>query len=1178
MLRVQFPPGTKLLTKDLEETELEKRLSVLSNNLKIWKSADPIRYEEYKPLAEHLSKSDPFLTHPNKFIQLSVALCLSDILRGFAPTSPFPHKPDVLLRVLNFLASHLAPLKDPSSPWYSSSEYILANLTRANAFALCSDFSELPATPKSLRSFVILLFDIINANPAGDVHRLINKLITNLINSSQEIVKPILPVLFLHLLITQDSYKSSHNLSRKILSTSKALLAPLLSQDFVQILISFGTDDLLRQVSSITSAISRFFPKILEHILPQLEALLNSEDDAMKLRAVIILSSVLQDKDSNFSGFRSFWKLFVSAFLAQPEGIRIICIKEAKPFLLSDSMRSEIIEILTLVQRDYSLLIRKQIISTIMSAVNEDFSLLEDQELLSIIKARSLDKDYEVRKHTLKELSIGFLSSRVTDNSRDSDLSNSAMISIMNEVLRGYFVKDEKDRMYVERIFTTWFSKFQEQVEVRVALLYHFFDQIDKTARRAFAELQIHRWTIRKCLTRVFESREELRGDLELTVARNHLKSLSKYFADTIEVETNLLKFFEDLNDNPSLAEDMEQVLMPNVTCLQSEEAINRILRNIGDLNETDPYYKTVKILLERSSSVLIDETAIEALITCLHDVLHDDEAALKIGLNLETAVENGFKLLEILSLAFSAHFANPTIFNTLATSLLRDKTPSITVRVLNILTNVGKIKQLNRISSTWTALVDTCKSFLTSGTVAEAKASVRLISGLSGEQPAFIFQDVVEKLEDSLDGRGSRECTTLIASLGYISWFYEDSNEQIYSAMKSVYVQVLGPDESHASDESHQAAETKNWSEKEELPLETICRLEAMKCLTRWVISRQVHESWILEIIRVLMRFVASEGNARRLGGFKADEKSWLRLQAGACLLKLAKFERTGDKLKTEHFFRLSGLMIDDVYEVRKRFQEKLGRGLTRKCPRECLPIDFVGFYALAGIEGDETLKEGLRTAMIRHFKKREENLEKCCKVIGAMNAPVVDSIRPESGIIYAVVILANWRKERTGSDKHLMGTIRGLEFVLEYWLEKTGEQREKMISFFRQLFKRLRMCRDAKKPDDEGMAARIQTVCDVAVYCLGNFDEDRTGFGEEVGDVAQLEIPTRYLQFDEELLKNPEDTFSRDVLMERLRVIDTKKKNKQRRMKKKNDSHSLIERIFGVRKGMKRKSRDAI
>lgn len=100
----------------------------------------------------------------------------------------------------------------------------------------------------------------------------------------------------------------------------------------------------------------------------------------------------------------------------------------------------------------------------------------------------------------------------------------------------------------------------------------------------------------------------------------------------------------------------------------------------------------------------------------------------------------------------------------------------------------------------------------------------------------------------------------------------------------------------------------------------------------------------------------------------------AWMRLSAGCAMLKICEQKGVGDQYSPEQFYNLSRLLIDEVPEVREIFANKLHKGLGRNLPNKCLPLDFMGFYALGGLEEEKKLKNTLRTYMTADIARRRE------------------------------------------------------------------------------------------------------------------------------------------------------------------------------------------------------------
>lgn len=62
---------------------------------------------------------------------------------------------------------------------------------------------------------------------------------------------------------------------------------------------------------------------------------------------------------------------------------------------------------------------------------------------------------------------------------------------------------------------------------------------------------------------------------------------------------------------------------------------------------------------------------------------------------------------------------------------------------------------------------------------------------------------------------------------------------------------------------------------------------------------------------------------------------------------------------------------------EVRELFAKKLHKGLSKGIPHKCLPLDFMGFYALGGREVDRHLNKLIKTYVDTDVGRRREYLK---------------------------------------------------------------------------------------------------------------------------------------------------------------------------------------------------------
>lgn len=93
---------------------------------------------------------------------------------------------------------------------------------------------------------------------------------------------------------------------------------------------------------------------------------------------------------------------------------------------------------------------------------------------------------------------------------------------------------------------------------------------------------------------------------------------ISRFLPDPTKVQEFLQKFSGHMRKDPLLLQGMETIVQPNVSCKECADTISMVLKKLGQPVMTNLYYNTIKMLLERVSSVMIDEEAIRVSILFL--------------------------------------------------------------------------------------------------------------------------------------------------------------------------------------------------------------------------------------------------------------------------------------------------------------------------------------------------------------------------------------------------------------------------------------------------------------------------------------------------------------------------------------------------------------------------------
>lgn len=430
------------------------------------------------------------------------------------------------------------------------------------------------------------------------------------------------------------------------------------------------------------------------------------------------------------------------------------------------------------------------------------------------------------------------------------------------------------------------------------------------------------------------------------------------------------------------LLRDMETILRGDVSCKECADTMSSVLKKLGQPIMTNLYYNTVKMLLERIASVMVDKTSIEILVSLIEDCMNGGSVIEEVSLPPESAGERGLKLLSILAYVFSAHFQHDSILRHMI-GLLSFEEEYVAPYVLKALTYLGRYKPLIECHAEFLGeLAPICKELAISGSPKQAKHAIRCMfvntQHSAEEDPSVssnldIFTDIVDSFKHTLDPEHENYRTAIVA-LGHIAYNLPNKfTVQIKNTISRRIVKELLVKDSDNSDNQP----TGEWCDEDSLPEETRCKVEALKTMARWLLGLKQDVLSAQKTFRMLSAFIKQQGDLLQSGNLSPAEMSWLRLSAGKAMLKICEQKGVGDQYSTEQFYMLSTLMLDPVTEVRELFAKKLHKGLSKGIPHKCLPLDFMGFYSLGGREQERKLQKLVKTYIETDVNRRREYLK---------------------------------------------------------------------------------------------------------------------------------------------------------------------------------------------------------
>lgn len=252
---------------------------------------------------------------------------------------------------------------------------------------------------------------------------------------------------------------------------------------------------------------------------------------------------------------------------------------------------------------------------------------------------------------------------------------------------------------------------------------------------------------------------------------------------------------------------------------------------------------------------------------------------------------------------------------------------------ILKSLTHLGRYKALTEVNSViLEELAPICKDFALSGTVKQAKHAVRcifvntqpVVSVIDGTTPYVhpIFTEIIETLRSSLNPNCANQRTKIV-TLGHIAYNMPQTfstpikNMIARRIVKDLLIQGVPENRDFDLPEGQ-------WCTEDDLPPDTLCKLDALKTMARWLLGLRSDEHAAQKTFRMLSAFINQRGDLLEQNRLCPAEKSWLRLGAACAMLKVCEQKGVGDQYSAEQYFNLSQLMVSsdvclsDNYEIK--------------------------------------------------------------------------------------------------------------------------------------------------------------------------------------------------------------------------------------------------------------------
>lgn len=158
-------------------------------------------------------------------------------------------------------------------------------------------------------------------------------------------------------------------------------------------------------------------------------------------------------------------------------------------------------------------------------------------------------------------------------------------------------------------------------------------------------------------------------------------------------------------------------------------------------------------------------------------------------------------------------------------------------------------------------------------------------------------------------------------------------------------------------------------------------------------------------------------------------------------------------------------------IFKMVRAFTSRLPPGLSKGLPNKCLPLDFMGYYALAGRETEGRLRTTVRNYMITDINRRRDYVKTLTMGTGQVDKAMsqLPHILPDYMLVFAVPVLAHDPHLTKWDDvQELTKAKQCLWFILEPLVTKNDYF---SYGFYKSLIERMKNHKDAVRPDDDSI-----------------------------------------------------------------------------------------------------------
>ena len=691
------------------------------------------------------------LKHKEKEVRLYAALCLSDVLRIFAPEDPY--QDDLVLKgVYVAFLDALAHLKDPSKSTFECAHALLQNIA---AIGLCVPMLDLECEGADalVPQLFETLFDALNPSNAGLVEEDVTKVLAIMIEEDESTSPEVLHAVLERLIQPMRGENSAaHSLACNLVRKSENNLQLAVQHFLTDALNARGAGDhpLSKRYADVLEAVAVVDSTSLVTVWPVIMDELQNDDEEARLRAVRLFGRILSAPGSAVArDFGNYLQQFLKRFNDKCTAVRVEMCRWGASFLLcgnnSDpSVAREVVESFDQRLLDFNQEVRCASVSAICDLA-ESFPRLIEPELLKAVGDRMVDKKNSVRRLVMKRLSAAYRVYVARFADTETPPAEALRFDwIPSLLLKGCYQPDIKYHV-VEPILADLFPA-KVSMERRSTYWLQALCSMDEASSRAFthmlgAKLKVQR-DMREYLSVRQKSKasqqsqgaEEAAEEVDAETLARQFTKVGSNFPDPKKAAGHMEKIHAMKDGN--IFRGLSALIKPDTSAAECERITDDILKRIGSKN---PAYEWAKLLLVKLSQQPFGREHVCRVLEMAVAAVVD-----KGKLSSVTAA-----LQHLVQLATSA----PHVFGVVAkdlTSLVHHGNENVVEMACRITASAPSC--LDGTSTLQGGIIDRLKVLCVEGTGAQAKQAARTLVWLAchGKEGRGHIKEVLEVISEA--------------------------------------------------------------------------------------------------------------------------------------------------------------------------------------------------------------------------------------------------------------------------------------------------------------------------------------------------------------------------------------------------------------------------------------------